>query len=105
MRPARAARSEGTLERVVIATVDPLGRPALGEKARLDAAGPPVRRRRVVDHDGRQPLEAGPSRVLDRLPVAALVELTVADEDVDAPTRERDADGDRQSVTERAARD
>jgi len=78
----------------------------------LDTTWPAVRGRRVVDHDHRQPIEPQPPRELNRLEVAALLELGVADQAEDARPavplrveRERDADRDRQSVAERSARD
>jgi hypothetical protein len=69
-------------------------------------------RRLVVDDHRGQRLETGSPGIGDRLGVAALVELGVAHEhdhpradEALRPKRESDADGDREAVSQRAARD
>src|SRR3954468_3183569 len=75
-----AGPGERPLERVVVAAVDSLRVPALGGEPRVEATGPVVRRGVIVDRDRRQAPEAEPAGELHGLPVAALVELGVADE-------------------------
>ena len=108
----RVAGAERALERVLVAAVDGLGRPALAAEPRRDATGPAVGGGRVVDGDHRQGVEADPAGEGDRLVVRALVELAVADQAEDARLRpalraqpERDADGERETVPEGAGRD
>src|SRR5262245_18279102 len=71
---------ERAVERVMVAAVDGLGRPALYLEPAGDAAGPPEARRAVVDDDRGQPVQPEPAGQGDRLLVAALVELAVADQ-------------------------
>src|SRR4051794_20203576 len=89
----------------MVASVDADGVPALEVEALLDPARPVIGRAVVVDDDGGQQAEPDPARPLHRFPVAALVELPVADEAEYAPPRERDAHRDAEPVAERAARD
>ena len=85
--------------------------PALELEARRDPARPVVGRGVVVDHDRGEAAEPEPAGELHRLPVAALVELGVADQadtrapGARAPQAERRAHRDGQAVPERAARD
>ena len=99
--PARKARSSASWSR-------PSTRSAVQPSSRNLASIPPGQPWVAVElstSDHRQAFQPDAAGVLDRLPVAALVQLAVADQAVDAPAAERGADGDRQAVAERAARD
>ena len=109
---ALAGRAQRPLDRVVVAAVDARRAPALELEARRDPTRPVVGRRVVVDDDRGEAAEREPAGELDGLPVAALVELGVADQAEHArppaPARleaERRAHRDGQAVAERAARD
>jgi hypothetical protein len=96
----------------VVAAVDGLRAPSLTLEACVDPTRPVIGRGHVVHDDDRQSAQAEPAGELHGLPVAALVELGVANEADDArrrlpsrAQRERHAHGDRQRVTKRAAGD
>lgn len=68
------------MQRVVVTTVDVLGGPSLDCEPRPDSAWPAQAGRSVVDDDDRQISQPSATRILDRLGVASLVQLRVADE-------------------------
>ena len=106
--PASIARSSASWSRACALAVV---QPSLLEAVR-DAVGPAVGGAEVVDDDRGQAVEAEAPGERDRLVVGALGELAVAQDADHARSaaslraqRERAADGDRQAVAERAARD